>query len=71
METFEMSIYDRWGEEVYRTNDINKPWDGKLKNGNKNEKSEFMKQDVYVYKIKVKLLNNPVSNYVGSVTLIR
>ena len=69
-----MAIYNRWGEEIYRTNDINKPWDGKLKNGNEineNEESDFMKQDVYVYKIGVKVLNKPASYYVGSVTLIK
>ncbi|MGC6490288.1 MAG: choice-of-anchor L domain-containing protein [Flavobacteriales bacterium] len=29
--TFEMSIYNRWGEKVFYTNDINTYWDGKLK----------------------------------------
>jgi len=27
-----MYIYDRWGEEVYRTKDMSKPWNGKKKN---------------------------------------
>ncbi len=28
---FEMNIYNRWGEEVYYTDDINLGWDGKIK----------------------------------------
>ena len=74
IENFQMIIYNRWGEEIYRNNDINKPWDGKLKNESeisKKEESEMIKQDVYVYKIGVKLLNQPVNNYVGNVTIIR
>ena len=30
--TFEMSIYNRWGELMYFTDDINSFWDGKYKN---------------------------------------
>ncbi|RYD74607.1 MAG: gliding motility-associated C-terminal domain-containing protein, partial [Sphingobacteriales bacterium] len=30
IEAFEWRIYNRWGQLVYQTNDINKPWDGKL-----------------------------------------
>lgn len=41
---FSMAIYNRWGELVYETNDINMGWDGK-RNGN------LVQQDVYVYSI--------------------
>lgn len=41
---FEMLIFDRWGLLIYKTSDINKGWDGKLK-------GETCQQDVYVYKI--------------------
>ena len=34
LSTFEMRIYDRWGEQVCFTRDIEKGWDGKIK-GNK------------------------------------
>ncbi len=29
--SFEMHIFDRWGEEVYQTKDISKGWDGKIR----------------------------------------
>ncbi|MFH2094096.1 MAG: PKD domain-containing protein, partial [Bacteroidota bacterium] len=32
---FLLIIYDRWGEEIYKSEDISEGWDGKAKNGNK------------------------------------
>jgi gliding motility-associated-like protein len=29
--TFEMRIFNRWGEKVFETDDITKGWDGKFK----------------------------------------
>jgi gliding motility-associated-like protein len=62
-ETFEMTIYDRWGTPVFKTHDIDKGWDGKI-NGNMGT------QDVYVYKIRVKDYNSRVKEFVGHVTLL-
>ncbi|MGZ3904966.1 MAG: PKD domain-containing protein, partial [Bacteroidia bacterium] len=45
---FEMMIFDRWGNLVYKSNDYNQPWDGKLK-----QKGDIVQEDVYVYKIRV------------------
>lgn len=45
---YEMLIFDRWGNLIYKTNDINKPWDGRVK-----QKGEEVQEDVYVYKIRV------------------
>ncbi|MEP7169891.1 MAG: PKD domain-containing protein, partial [Bacteroidota bacterium] len=33
-ETYHLSIYNRWGQSVYETDDINKFWDGKFKGEN-------------------------------------
>jgi gliding motility-associated-like protein len=63
---FEMFIYDRWGNLVFYSNNIARPWNGKVNDG-----SEIAQQDVYVYSIKVidyKLLKH---FYRGTVTLIR
>jgi len=32
-ETFHLAVYDRWGEIIFETNDINDGWDGKVKGG--------------------------------------
>ena len=63
--SFEMEIYNRWGEKLYHTTDIDKPWDGRAKGEN-----EISKQDVYVYKIWVKDHKEEIHYYLGNVTLI-
>src|SRR5665213_3082599 len=61
---YEMSIFDRWGEEIFHSVDMNNPWDGTY-NGSD------LKQDVYVYEIKITDLNHQAHQYSGKVTLIR
>lgn len=63
---YEMEIYDRWGNMIYKTTDINKPWDGKVKGG-----SEVAQRDVYVYSIMVKDYKNDKHFYKGTVTLVK
>ena len=62
---FEMVIFNRWGEMIYQTMNIDKPWDGKSKSGNK------IQEGVYVYKIWVKDFKEQIHYYVGNVTLIK
>ncbi len=63
---FKMLIFDRWGNLVYGTDDIDEPWDGKIKNGN-----EIAQTDVYVYSITVTDLKKKVHEYRGTVTLLK
>ena len=61
-----MYIFNRWGEQLYETDDYNKPWDGRdLKS------SETYIQDVYVYKIIIKDINGKTHKYYGHITLLR
>ena len=62
-ESFEMYIFDRWGNEIYYTNDMSKGWDGTVKN-------VIAPQDVYVYKITVKDLKMKTKKFTGHITLI-
>jgi len=64
--TYDMWIFDRWGEMIYYTDDIAKGWDGK-----KNGKSQEVKQEVYIWKVKIKDVFGTDHNYVGHVTLLR
>ncbi|MFM7023564.1 MAG: glycosyl hydrolase [Flavobacteriales bacterium] len=43
--TFRMDIFNRWGENIFTSTDINTGWDGKGKYGH------YAQIDVYVYKI--------------------
>jgi gliding motility-associated-like protein len=63
---FEMRIFDRWGNIIYYTDDINKPWNGK-----RNNAGEVEEQDVYVYQITIKDNKDKRHKYVGTVTLIK
>lgn len=64
-DSFEMYIFDRWGEQIFYTNDVMKGWDGSYKGG-----GPRVKQDVYVYKIIVKDFKDKKRQYVGHVTLL-
>ena len=63
---YEMSIFDRWGNLIYKTVDINLPWDGRFKNS-----TELAEADVYVYSIKIIDIRKDEYFYKGIVTLIR
>ncbi|GIV26717.1 MAG: hypothetical protein KatS3mg027_0531 [Bacteroidia bacterium] len=62
---FEMLIFDRWGELIFKTTDFFEGWDGTVK-GKKNKAT----QDVYVYKIKVYDLKGDKHEFVGHVTCL-
>jgi len=61
---YEMVIFNRWGEEVYRTRDINKGWDGTY-NG------EIAQLGSYVYTIRFVDADGDEHRRKGSVTLIK
>lgn len=61
---YELIIFNRWGEEVFRSNTPNETWDGRL-NGKK------VSDGSYVYLLKYKLLNELDKTLVGNITLIR
>jgi gliding motility-associated-like protein len=57
-------IYDRWGNLIYNTNDMELGWDGKYK-------GENAPCDVYVYKIFIEFFDGSVKSSLGHITLIR
>ena len=63
---YEMWIFDRWGENVFYTDDITKGWNGKVQG-----KDADVKDDVYTWKVILKNVFNKTLNYVGHVTLLR
>lgn len=63
--TFEMEIYDRWGQQLFMSDKLNgRGWDGTYK-------GQPMPFGVYVYIIRVSFANGVTENYNGNVTLIR
>ncbi len=61
---YEMVIYNRWGEEVYRTRDLNKGWDGTM-NG------EIVQMGSYVYMIRFVDADGDEHRRKGTVTLLK
>ncbi len=65
--TFEMWIFDRWGQEIFHTTDINQGWNGHVGNS-----SAMSQEDTYVYKINATDCEHHNNHsYVGRVTLLK
>ena len=74
VQNFEMSIYDRQGQKIFKTNEYsneyclrgcNAAWDGTVKNG------EYGTIGVYIYHLIITDINGKSRNFEGPVTLIR
>jgi gliding motility-associated-like protein len=64
-ETYRLTIFNRWGELIFQTRDVNEGWDG-LHNG------KLCQIDSYIWKIYVEVANSSeVKSYTGHVNLIR
>jgi gliding motility-associated-like protein len=65
--TYTLQIFDRWGEMIFTTNDVNTPWIGDVLNG-----THYAKDDVYHWQILVKDREKAeYRRFRGLVTLIR
>jgi gliding motility-associated-like protein len=60
----EITVFDRWGEKLYTTIDINKGWDGTFK-------GVLAKEDTYVYKVNFTTLDGKKHTKTGHVTLLK
>ena len=59
-----LTIYDRWGEKLFETNDIKNGWDGTYK-------GKKLDQGVYGYYMTFKCNNGQESFKKGNITLLR
>ncbi len=64
LETFEMVIYNRWGEEIFRSEDILKGWDGMF-----NDKEQEV--GTYMFLVKATTINGNELLKTGTVSLLR
>ena len=63
IKSYEITIFDRWGNTVFKSNETDKAWDGKVK-------GKPAEQDVYIYRIAIKTMGNLDVLKVGHVTLL-
>lgn len=64
---FNMSIFDRWGEQIFTTSNIEEGW-----NARKDGYMEIVPLGTYVYKVQVKdIVHGKHHEYVGHVNVVR
>lgn len=63
---YKLYIFSRWGDLVYKSDDYNKPWNGKFQN-----KNDIHAPSVFVYKIIVTDFSGEKHTYMGHVTLLK
>jgi len=61
---YQLYIYNRWGELVFQSDDVNIGWDGYID-------GKLAKQDVYVWKVEGKFINGKAFEKAGDVTLLK
>jgi gliding motility-associated-like protein len=62
--SFNIKIFNRWGEKLYESPDINKGWDGTA-NGSQ------CQQGVYAYLVEISTAEGKIYKFTGTVTLLR
>lgn len=68
---FQMWIFDRWGNMIYTTDKTTSPSTATPWNGHANGGSKTAQEDVYVWLVELKDINNQYHKYIGHVTLVR
>lgn len=63
---YDLWIFDRWGNMVFHSNELNKGWDGKIKNG-----LEVSQMDVFAWKVELNDVLGKKHSYIGTVTITR
>ena len=61
---FNLAIYNRWGQLVFESDDIEKGWDG-------TKEGTMMNQGVFVYKLNVIMHDGSTIKQTGNITLVR
>ena len=64
--TYNLVIFDRWGHQVFQTNDSRAEWDGRINGGD-----EVAQSDIYNYHLSVRDVLNVDYSYTGIITLVR
>lgn len=63
---FNLHIFDRWGNLIFVSTDVNQGWDGNVKGG-----SKLVESDVYVWTVEISDQSGEKHYYTGSVTVVK
>ena len=65
VQSFELNIFNRWGERLFHSVDLYEGWDGKAGSG------KLLESGTYVYKVNILYINGDEKTLYGHVTLLR
>ena len=65
-DNFELLIFNRWGKQIFKTNDLHEGWNGAI-----NNVGDVVETAVYVYHLNYKELSGKKRSLVGLVSLIK
>jgi gliding motility-associated-like protein len=68
---FQMWIFDRWGNMIYDTKQTISPETAIPWNGHANNGTKTAQEDVYVWLVELKDINNMPHKYIGHVSIVR
>ena len=63
---YDLYIFDRWGNLIFQTDNVNMRWNGKVQG-----KTDLVQEDTYVWKVVLKDFEGGMHQYVGHVSVIR
>lgn len=63
---YELTLFDRWGNLIFQTNNLDKGWDGTVHGNNK-----LVEEDAYVWKVVLQDIKGNKHSYMGHVSVIR
>jgi gliding motility-associated-like protein len=64
VKTYSLMVFDRWGEKIYETDQVDGWWAGTFK-------GEEVKEDTYIWKVNLKDIFGMQHNYIGHIILVR
>ncbi|MEW6470418.1 MAG: PKD domain-containing protein [Bacteroidota bacterium] len=65
---YKLFIYDRWGNKIFWTDDMNKGWDARVMGG---PSGDIVQEDTYVWKVYITDVFDKKHQYVGHVSVIK
>ncbi|OFY86487.1 MAG: hypothetical protein A3F72_14975 [Bacteroidetes bacterium RIFCSPLOWO2_12_FULL_35_15] len=63
---FELLIFDRWGNKIFKTNDLYEGWNGAI-----NNHGDVVQEDVYVYHVNYRDLKGRKKKLIGHVSMVK
>jgi gliding motility-associated-like protein len=63
--TYELMVFDRWGNMLFQTRDWAKEWDGRVSG------SDIVLEDIYIWKVTLEDKYGKKHHYIGHVTVIK